>query len=163
MINIVIMGLDNSGKTTLANSLTELLNENHTCKYVHSLGNVPLEKQLEFLNHEILEDNNYDYKIFDRFPIIEEKIYGPILRNNNRYANLNVEDYWLSKINLFVFCNPGFDTISNWGEREQMDGVINNSKILYEEYLKVYDDLKNKGYNIKTYNFKIDDYHNLVE
>ena len=163
MINIVIMGLDNSGKTTLANSLTELLNKNHTCKYVHSLGNVSLEKQLESLNHEILEDNSYDYKIFDRFPIIEEKIYGPILRNNNRYANLNIENYWLSNINLFVFCNPGFDTISNWGEREQMDGVINNSKILYEEYLKVYDDLKNKGYNIKTYNFKIDDYHNLVE
>ena len=50
MINIVIIGLDNSGKTTLANSLTELFNKESSCKYVHSLGNVPLEDQLNFLN-----------------------------------------------------------------------------------------------------------------
>lgn len=162
MINIVIIGIDNSGKTTLGNSLTEFLNRKNTCKYIHSLGNVPLEDQLNFLNHELLEDINYDYKIFDRFPIIEEKIYGNILRNNNRYENLGVEDYWLSKIDIFILCNPGFETISNWGEREQMEGVIDNSKKIYKAYINLYNELKNKGYNIKIYNFKKDDYHNLI-
>lgn len=164
MFNIVIFGLDNSGKTTLANSLAELVErEGNKCKYVHSLGNVSLDQQLEFLNHELLEDTEYDYKIFDRLPPIEEKVYGVILRGVNRYGNLGFERVWLSKIDLFVFCNPGFDTITNWGTREQMDGVIDNSKTLYNRYLEVYNELVNSGYNVKTYNFKMDDYKELIK
>lgn len=164
MFNIVIIGLDNSGKTTLANSLVEMLEKSGSrCKYVHSLGNVSLDQQLEFLNHELSEDTEYDYKIFDRLPPIEEKVYGVVLRGVNRYGSTGIERFWLSKVDLFIFCNPGLDVITNWGNREQMNGVIDNSKSLYNRYLEVYNELVNSGYNVKTYNFKMDDYKELIK
>lgn len=164
MKNIVIFGMDNTGKTTLGNNLKTLLNEVGNAKYVHSLGNVPIEKQMAFMESELSNNKAIDFKIFDRFPIIEERVYGNVLRGGSRYYGMgNYENEQLSKVDLFIYCDPGLDVIKNWQGREQMDGVIDNVDRLYNEYLVLKNELINNGYNVKTYDFNKDDYHDLME
>ena len=163
MFNIVILGVDNSGKTTLAENLTKLLNEVGVVKSVHSLGNVELDFQRKFMESELSPSKVIDFKIFDRFPVIEERIYGNILRGGSRYTVEDEEDFWLSKIDLFIYCDPGLKSIKNWKGRDQMDGVIDNINSLYKEYKKLYKELTSRGYNIKIYNYNTDDYRDLLE
>lgn len=163
MKKIVIFGMDNTGKTTLGNNLKEYLNTVGNAVYVHSLGNVPLDDQIKFMDRELKDKPSIDFKIFDRFPIIEESIYGTLLRGKNRYEGM--EDYCdgvLYNIDLFIYCNPGLDTILNWQNREQMDGVIDHSKELYEAYNELCENISRR-YTVKTYNFNTDDYHDLLE
>ena len=164
-MNIVIFGMDNSGKTTLGNNLKNYLDDIYPATYVHSLGNVPLDDMIKFIETELLPPGAEQFKIFDRFPIIEEEVYGRLLRGESKFDNLEVgyKEKQLAKIDLFIYCDPGFDSITNWQGREQMDGVIDNAKKLYKAYNKLVKELTKKNYNIKTYNFNTDDFRTLLE
>lgn len=163
MFNIVIFGVDNTGKTTLSKNLKEILSEVGWVKSIHSLGNVEIYLQRKFMEDELNKDKIYDFKIFDRFPVIEERIYGNILRGGSKYLKSDEEDFWLSKIDLFIYCDPGIDSIKKWGSRDQMDGVIDNIDILYKEYNKLFKELKSKNYNVVKYNYNEDNYKDLLE
>lgn len=164
MLNIVIIGMDNTGKSTLCENISKLLGEVGNVRCIHSLGNVPIKKQMEFMENELSPGEGVDFKIFDRFPIIEEKVYGKLLRNKDRYSEMpEYEKQQLDKIDLFIYCDPGIKNIKKWNGREQMSGVIDNCELLYDEYNKVFNYLKNKGYNIIKYDYTKDDYQNLME
>lgn len=166
--NIVILGCDNSGKTTLSNQLVEYLKlNNYRVEYKHSLGpNVTIEQQKQFM-----EDNlsNSCVTIFDRFPFIEEGVCGTILRGFNAFDSGDEEEdekyekELLSKVDLFILCYPGLFEVIDWGEREQMFGVKENIVNLIKGYNMVAVNLKNLGYNIKEYNYKCDDIKDLME
>lgn len=128
--NIVIFGCDNTGKTTLANKLSEYFKG---VNYFKSLGpNKTAVEQMKFMQESIVTEG---INVFDRFPLIEEATSGVVLRNCD---NFNVwgpkEKEILSNIDLFILCYPGlFDTL-NWGAREQLEGVKENALSLIDAY-----------------------------
>lgn len=134
--NIILYGCDNSGKTTAANDIVEILKEdNLKCEMLHSLGPVSTREMLNFMLDHIKDDDSLDVRVFDRFPCIEEFVYGPIIRGNNGlelYRDTCL--YALSHIDLFIHCKPSLDVVENWGEREQMDGVKSNAEKIYAAY-----------------------------
>ena len=164
-MNIVVFGCDNSGKTTLCNQIVSQFNEDadFTAEAVHSLGpNKTLDEMIDFMDKNLTPKGSTHTKVFDRFPIIEELVYGPLLRGENKFAPVQVHE-WLDKVDLFIYCYPGLFTILNWGEREQMEGVKDNVFEIINAYNKLAVLLKQSGYNVKEYNFRCDDYRKVVE
>lgn len=166
--NIVIFGCDNSGKTTLSSNIVEYLNKNGIdVEYQHSLGpNVTIEQQKEFMENNLAKDV---VTVFDRFPFIEEGVCGTILRGVNAFdtgdeeIDTQYEKELLGKVDLFILCYPGLFEVINWGEREQMFGIKENIVNLIKGYNMVAVNLKNIGYPIKEYNFKCDNFEELIK
>lgn len=150
-MKIVIFGMDNSGKSTLAQNLEDFLLKNKRTVIVeHSPGVVSKEDMINFMR----ENKNVDFHIFDRYPFIEEMVYGPLFRNNSKFSWEQI--FLIKDIDLFVFCNPGLFNTINWGEREQFPGVKENCLYFIQAYEKIALILKNKGYKIKEYNYNCD-------
>ena len=147
---IVIFGCDNSGKTTLANELVSKFG----FEYIRSPGPVSRDEQIDFLKSKLDSDTDM---VFDRFAIFEENVCGNILRGHSNFSDIPeavAMDLFYSKVDLFIFCNPGFDEIENWGDREQMDGVKENANKLWEGYKEIFRGLKNNSLNVIEYNWK---------
>lgn len=136
---IVIFGPDNSGKTTLANDICSSFGY----EYSHSPGPVSIEEMMEYIEESLGNEKDL---VFDRFPPIEERTCGVVLRNNNKFQGMGniVMDYF-SRVDLFIYCNPGMKTIENWQEREQMEGIKENIIALKESYDKLANDLSELG------------------
>lgn len=164
-MNIVVLGCDNTGKSTLCNNLKNYLEDgiDFTCDVVHSPGPVSIDEMKEFMESKLIsKDCKSHIRIFDRFSILEEFVYGNVLRGVNRFPDEEYNDKLLSQVDLFIYCDPGLDNIIKWDGREQMDGVIENVNRIYGAYKVLVNKLKEKGYNIKTYNYMEDDYRRLV-
>lgn len=148
-MNIVVFGCDNSGKTTLAKVLDSILG----IGYIHSPGPLKdVEDMKRFIESNL--DNN-TVNIFDRLPIIEENTCGVVLRGKNLFGSLD-NDYTaevFNRINLFIYCRPGYESVSNWGDREQMAGIKENIDKLIESYDDVYDYLYENGYPVLKYDY----------
>lgn len=153
---IVLFGTDNSGKSTLGVDLAKDLGG----FYLPPLGPKPLMNQLDYLKSNLGEEG---VVIFDRFPVIEEEVCGPIFRGTSNFSRISYTEY-LSQVDLFVFCNPGLQAILNWGERRQMSGVKENILDLYSGYCKWFKKLRDEGYKVVEYNWQIpDNYEKLLK
>src|SRR5690554_3611457 len=84
---IIVEGMDGTGKTTLVQQLAHLL-EVKPRKYVGSLGPSD-DYRLVLVNRTISEITELEIasaegrsikRLYDRFPLISEAIYGPVLR-----------------------------------------------------------------------------------
>lgn len=129
-MNIVVYGCDNSGKTSLANHIAEKFNFN----YVRSKGGPKMESSevLKYLEDNLNSERN---SVFDRFSIIEEYANGLVLRGRDRFREEFIDkDHFLDQVELFVYACPSMDAVKNWGDREQMDGIIENIDRLREMY-----------------------------
>lgn len=141
--NVILFGCDNSGKTTLATELRDLFLDRGINSYItKSLGPVSAVEQVTFMAMKLFppeeSTESIEVQIFDRFPLIEERVCGEILRKENRLKKYEeFGRYCLSQINFLVLCDPGIDSILNWGSREQMVGVKENATKLWEEYKKI--------------------------
>ena len=148
-MNIVIFGSDNSGKTTLAKVLDSFVGG-----YIHSPGPLPtVDLQKRFIIDNL--DKN-PVNIFDRFPIIEESVCRTILRGVNNFSDESVFiSDTLDKIDLFIYCSPGINSIINWGDREQMSGIKENINELVKGYESIYNYLIENNYNCVKYDYNI--------
>lgn len=133
--NIVIYGCDNTGKTTLAKALEKEFQETAdkvlSVVYTKSLGPATFSEQVDFITEHCTNkktkecDKTYQVEIFDRFPIIEEYVCGNILRGEDNFekADTSYVSKRIGTINMFIHCNPPFEKVIEWGDREQMEGV----------------------------------------
>jgi len=152
--NIVIFGCDNAGKTTLAYEMQDLIyNFGYNVEYKHSLGkNATLDEMHDFMRENLMKDC---VTIFDRFPVIEERVCGKVLRGKDAFEGFYGEyDAMLSKVDLFVFCMPHLFDVINWGGREQMEGVKDHAIELIKGYIDVAYALKREGRNIIQYSWR---------
>ena len=153
---IVLFGADNSGKSTLGVDLAYDLGG----VYLPSPGPKPLSEQIEQMEGNLSKECP---GVFDRFPVIEEEVCGPIFRGVSNFHDLDYKKY-LSPVDLFVFCNPGLQAILNWGDRKQMAGVKENIIALYTGYCEWFKRLKEEGYKVVEYNWRLpDDYEKLLK
>ena len=157
--NIVVFGCDNTGKTTLAKYLVEKINEENpdVCAiYKKSLGpNKTKDEQIDFMRSVT---SFKSLVVFDRYPIVEEMTSGIVLRGKNNFQDSSKElmEYYLKKIDCYIFCYPGLFDIVNWEEREQLDGVKENVLDLINQYNRFAFALKECGFNVIEYNYKAD-------
>ena len=123
-MKIIVIGMDNTGKTTLCNTLAEKLNYEH----VKSPGpQLSKEEMVKWMNEQLSKEN----VIIERFPFLEEMVYGKILRGKSKFTfrdNINVKDCFI------IYCKPYNFTIGN---KEEMTGVIENQRILNKQWEKV--------------------------
>ena len=132
------MGVDNSGKTTLARNLIEVLNDKgFNFNYMPPLGKAPLEIQVEHSNSTLFSNKDL---IIDRLPVIEEEVIGRILRGKNNFDKINKDKIfeYYNNIDMIIFCNPPLEVITDWGDRAQMDGVKENAAELQAAYEELF-------------------------
>lgn len=128
-MNVVVYGCDNSGKTSLANHIAEKFN----LEYVRSKGGPSMSTQevLQYLDKNLDEGD----KVFDRFSIIEEYTNGLVLRGKDRFQDEFIDkESFLNRIDLFIYACPSMEAVKDFGDREQMDGIIENIDRLREMY-----------------------------
>lgn len=163
--NIVIFGCDNSGKTSLCERLQCELSRISYTEIKKSLGKGKrVDEYIGFMRENLSKNC---ITIFDRFPIIEEGTTGVILRHENVF-DLVVDqrklfDDIFGKVDVFIYCYPGVDSILNWNGREQMEGIIENVNRLVPAYLVYCFMLKRYGYNVLEWNYTSDLYSNSID
>ena len=146
---IVIIGMDNTGKTTLVNDMKNILN-------IESIKSPGPNFTKEEMYEEIITDlSKEEVVILERFAIVEEMIYGEILRHNPKF---NFEDLMQIKEKynpIFIYCRPKKENIFNFGDREQMEGVIEQSKKLLEGFDNLYNKMIQNEFNIFRYDYNV--------
>lgn len=150
------MGVDNSGKTTLARNIKEALNNQGVeFGYMSPLGAAPLERQIEHLDSVLFSDDNL---VIDRLPIIEEEVVGRVLRGVSNFDKINKDKLfqYYQNIDMIIFCNPSMEVVMNWGTRPQMDGVKENAQKLQDAYNKLFFKLVEESIGMPTLFCKYD-------
>jgi len=125
---IIIEGMDNAGKSTLINQLSE----HFKLPYAHAHRSTA--KSLE----EAQRWHNWANAcpktlILDRHPNISDLVYGPIIRSTT--AMTKEAAYKARAKHYLVFCCPNIQTIKATYElRDQMQGTHENLIALYDAY-----------------------------
>ena len=148
-MKIIVLGMDNTGKTTLASRLSQDFNLN----YIKSCGPCSKEEQEKFIENFI---NNENDLVSDRFCLFDEMVYGSVLRGKSNFTlNNKYIDQLKDKITIY-YCRPHESVIKKWNGRKQMDGVIDNSDELIQKFDRLIRKLKRKGFNIVKYDYEYD-------
>ena len=146
---IVIIGMDNTGKTTLVNDMKNILN-------IESIKSPGPNFTKEEMYEEIITDlSKEELVILERFAIVEEMIYGEIIRHNSKF---NFEDLMQIKEQynpIFIYCRPKKENVFNFGDREQMEGVIEQSKKLLEGFDNLYNKMIQNEFDIFRYDYNV--------
>ena len=143
---IIVVGMDNTCKTTLVNQLKEF----YKCESIKSPG--PNYTRQEMID-EIKKDLDLPNKvILERFSILEELVYGNVLRNHSKFR-LDDMDWVRDYDFIIVYCRPEDEVIYNFGDREQMDGVIEEKEKLVEAWDNLMIDLARIGFVIIPYDW----------
>ena len=146
---IVIIGMDNTGKTTLVNDMKNILN----IESIKSPGpNFTKEEMYEKIITDLSKEK---VVILERFAIIEEMIYGEIIRHNSKF---NFEDLMQIKEQynpIFIYCRPKKENVLDFGDREQMEGVIEQSKKLLEAFDNLYNRMIQNEFDIFRYDYNV--------
>ena len=153
---IIIIGMDNTGKTTLAETLSKELN----LKLIKSTG--PKVTKVAMISNMLENLESSEDLIFERYNLFEEIIYGNILRGESKFS---LEDYIYKQTilhkPLIIYCRPTKEKIFKFGSREQMEGVIEEKEKLLEAwdklYLKLQEDIEVYRYDfdIQTFDFMV--------
>lgn len=148
--------MDNTGKTTLARQLE---NELHL---VHLVSDGP------HITKEQMEENlrilfSIPDFIQERLCFFEEMVYGKILRGNSKF-NFRSPVFKIIKKErpTIIYCRPSKKVINNWQDREQMEGVIDNSTKLLKQYDKVIKKAQKYGLKVIKYDYTKETYLDVI-
>jgi len=141
---IIVEGCDNTGKTTLIN---ELCRNNIMLKLnPKGVRPAPREVLIDYLEDTLKGDRWSNlHQIFDRFPLISERVYGMALRGEYvlTEADFNKYDTMMYRmIPLVIYCDrPQHRILASFGDREQLDGVAEKITTIQRLYESTFDSL----------------------
>lgn len=133
---IIVEGMDNTGKSTLAfrlaNDLKAVLVNNRDKPRSYEDAERWTVAMTKLITHTV---------VFDRWCGISEPIYGPVLKRDNILSPQDVKDLCYAIKNkvstVVIYCNPPLDVVQgSITEREQMEGVVDNTEELYNAYTR---------------------------
>ena len=171
---IIVEGMDGTGKTTLVQQLAHRL-EVKPRKFVGSLG--PSDDYgLVLVNRTISEITELEItssgrrpvkRLYDRFPLISEAVYGPILRGHNCFGGLYypLRRRLLALKTVIIYCRPNRKVIqANVREAPQMSGVLEHFGELLDAYDKLFVELTESPVNsyITVFDYTRDEVRELV-
>lgn len=152
---IIVDGMDNTGKTTLAYTLCEEFG----LTYLHS----PSEYKYDFsrmVDWAIIQLGSRSKAVYDRFSPITDLVYGPELRGGTPYLSNPRAKAVLELLkhtpHLIIYARPPREKIFNFGERDQMEGVIDNAERLLDRYDGLVIKLAQQGFGIVRYDYTRD-------
>ena len=158
---IIVEGMDNSGKTTLAKHLAQKFG----LEYLHSPSEYRNDPKL-MIDWALKQMTSQKWAVYDRFSPISDRVYGPVLRGGTPYndtmAGKSAVKLLKTVPHLIIYCRPGRERILNFGSREQMDGVIHQAVKLLEAYDDLMKEMQLEGYNIVTYNYDNPEDYNYI-
>lgn len=138
----VVEGPDNSGKSTLASFLARELKTH----LVHSGG--PGKDKIEFMARVNRLTDYPSPVIFDRFPVISEHVYAPVIRNTDTFdGTVHMHRLRLMARNpIIIYCRPPMPILMDLkdhpvkSEHEDADHVarvVRNGLALVQRYDEV--------------------------
>jgi len=171
---IIVEGMDGTGKTTLVQQLAHRLGVQPE-KFVGSLGPSD-DYRLVLVDRTISEIHELEIasrerrpikRLYDRFPLISEAVYGPVLRGRNCFGGLYypLRSRLLALKTVIIYCRPNREVIwANVQQGPQMSGVLEHFGELLDAYDKLFLELTETPGNsyITVYNYTQDDVQSLV-
>lgn len=158
---IIVEGVDNSGKTILANKLAKKLKA-----ILIKTENIPPEATALYQYAGILqaaEAYGNGIVVSDRHAAISDPIYGPICRGWTKLL-LGECANEIDRVDAIVYCRPSDELIlSNLSERDQMAGVVTNVKALIDAYDQFFGQLELKNGKVWRYDWSKDDVNILAQ
>ena len=157
---LIFTGMDNSGKTTLVNQLSKKLH----LPIIKSMGPnfSKEEKHLWILDQLTREKCFPDSVLYDRFLPLEEMVYGKVLRGDPIYS---LDGYYMGLLKeldpIITYTRPPRKKIFDFGDREQMKGVIKQREKLLLEWDSLMWAMMARGWNIKVYDYTVQ--HPVIE
>lgn len=152
---IVVEGCDGSGKTTLIERAREGQRERYflTVRASRYPPNVKTALQyLQWIKHQ----RDLDL-ILDRIHFVSDRVYGPILRNENLFKDFPIE-FGLQDVSAIVYARPPIETIrANLEKTQQMKGVAEHIDEVIEKYDVLMKMLEAKGRKVIQYDYTNDD------
>lgn len=133
---LLIEGMDNTGKTTLARSLRDTLKWPLLADA--TVRGKDLGQKIKWHMHQMVLAQDNDI-IFDRHSIISEHVYGTVLLGKNILAESPDWPALLQHFKrtrpLIIYCRPPDEVVLKFEDgREQMGGVVENGKRLLDMY-----------------------------
>lgn len=142
---IILEGPDNGGKTTLAKFLST-----QTGLRLHHSGGPPKDRsEILYRATELLKLENV---IFDRFPVISDRIYSKLLRGEDFFANTTFPIRLAQQRPFIIYCRPPMEVLLKLDghevkEHETQEHVEAMKKkaldivIAYDQAMKAWDPL----------------------
>lgn len=172
---IIVEGPDNSGKSTLIKQLRSELKLNEIPRVGHGPANGP--KDLWERTYQIIDavtKSKSRWVILDRFTLIGEDIYGPILRHVNLWDRMPQEKikFWRA-VNLLdpfiIYCRPPKDVITDmknhiikpYDTPEHVRRVNQKQELIIHAYDNYFANWK--PYNFFRYNYKDPESYNQLK
>ena len=154
---IIIEGMDNTGKTTLAKRLAKDLDLLYINNRKKPNGWPDLDRDV----YHFCWISSIFSTVFDRWAAISEAIYGRVLRGKepNRDEYIQLHKFSARENPLVIYCRPKDSTILNFQE-DQMDGVKERAK----ELIIAYDEEMNfvrKFLTVCEYDYENHEYNHL--
>lgn len=149
---LIFTGMDNSGKTTLVGKVAKDLGR----PVVKSMGpNYTVDEKHIWLLDQMTRERAFPGSvIFDRFLPFEEMVYGKVLRGDPIYS---LDDPYMKSLKdlnpTIVYTRPSSEVIFNFGDREQMEGVIEEKVKLLMAWDDLMWGLKARGWDIRHYDY----------
>jgi hypothetical protein len=164
MRSLIIEGMDGSGKDTLIKDLSRLFPR----MPLHARASTSIGGPVDSLAQWVEEDTARMLKgstphIYNRHPLVSERIYAPIRKNDKPIAEKFNDDAWheayrriVGSCSVLIICQPPFkvvaQTIKEQGADAHMPGVYQATSHLYQSYAMLvwpgrtirYDYTKNK-------------------
>lgn len=135
---IIIEGLDNTGKTTLAE---RILTDFPELQLRASIGN---KHDLDMIRTQAQDEAMYDHPLMvaDRSRLISEYVYNPVLQGRELAFPYISWLFWLahftSKQHLIIHCHRDVDHITqSFEDQEQLEGVRENLFALDIRYIQM--------------------------
>jgi len=161
---LIVEGCDNAGKTTLVAQLSadlRLLTLNNRQRPL------TLQDSKDYLHLTAPLASRFK-TIFDRWQPISEPIYGPICRGVHLFSPQDIayQHYYLQECKLkpvIIYCRPSDGKILNFGDREQMEGVIENAKKIIDGYDRMMAWIEDQWFPVVRYDYEHDTYDSLKE
>lgn len=161
---IIVEGVDGSGKTTLLRKLRE-----QSDRYFWVASSSQRPKTVEEIQEAIHFIGQCAYLklpvICDRFPLISEGVYGPVLRNHNLLDDLTPRqheiamDFLLEGVERVIYCDPpGEEIVKNLTTIgiPQLSGVIEKLAELLDKYEEALEVLESEEVPVYRYNYTTD-------
>lgn len=157
---LIITGMDNSGKTTLANQVVDIFNimreeDEKEFQILKSPGPIG-EAQKDWVVQQLVSYIPENHLIYERFPILEELVYGKILRRSSVFDYNDSYFQLLKKQNpVIVYTRPSRHRIFQFEDRPQMDGIIDNKNLLLDTYDDLIFKMLSEGWRILIYDYEV--------
>lgn len=157
---IVVEGMDNTGKTTLAGRIAKAMR----AVYVKAERPAAGPDLLVYQNILEVATKYSGICVADRHVAISEPIYGTICRGGHALDVKDV-DFCLSRLDLVIYCRPSDVTIHRTIDRRpQMEGVVKNTRRLIEAYDDYFEGMYlDSTHAMKAYDFERDSDTSIIE